>query len=138
MALSSRIPDPHTHFKKDMFVLNFLTPKTLLRFSFRALLHFYLIDIDQGIHKEKFKIAGNEKQKKLRGFSFSKRKPLFFEVFYPRSAAMLWALILKYDFIISALTLKFHSNLVQPTFFCILQICICLINCISWLDMNRF
>ena len=80
MALSSRIPDPHTHFKKDMFVLNFLTPKTLLRFSFRALLHFYLIDIDQGIHKEKFKIAGNEKQKKLRGFSFSKRKPLFFEV----------------------------------------------------------
>ena len=44
MALSSRIPDPHTHFKKDMFVLNFLTPKTLLRFSFRALLHFYLID----------------------------------------------------------------------------------------------
>ena len=70
MALSSRIPDPHTHFKKDMFVLNFLTPKTLLRFSFRALLHFYLIDIDQGIHKEKFKIAGNEKQKNYVGFLF--------------------------------------------------------------------
>ena len=29
------------------------------------------VDIDQGIHKGKMKIALNEKRKKLRGFSFS-------------------------------------------------------------------
>ena len=29
------------------------------------------VDIDQGIHKGKLKVAQNEKQKKLRGFSFS-------------------------------------------------------------------
>ena len=29
------------------------------------------IDIDQGIHKGKMKVALNEKRKKLRGFSFS-------------------------------------------------------------------
>ena len=31
----------------------------------------YLVDIDQGIHKEKMKVALNEKGKKLHGFSFS-------------------------------------------------------------------
>ena len=29
------------------------------------------VDIDQGIHKGKLKVARNEKQKKLHGFSFS-------------------------------------------------------------------
>ena len=29
------------------------------------------VDIDQGIHKGKIKVASNEKQKKLCGFSFS-------------------------------------------------------------------
>ena len=29
------------------------------------------VDIDQGIHKGKMKVALNEKRKKLRGFSFS-------------------------------------------------------------------
>ena len=29
------------------------------------------VDIDQGIHKGKLKVALNEKRKKLRGFSFS-------------------------------------------------------------------
>ena len=29
------------------------------------------VDIDQGIYKVKLKVALNEKQKKLRGFSFS-------------------------------------------------------------------
>ena len=29
------------------------------------------VDIDQGIHKGKLKVARNEKQKKLSGFSFS-------------------------------------------------------------------
>ena len=29
------------------------------------------VDIDQGIHKGKLKVARNEKQKKLQGFSFS-------------------------------------------------------------------
>ena len=33
-----------------------------------ALVH---VDIDQGIHKGKMKVALNEKQKKLHGFSFS-------------------------------------------------------------------
>ena len=33
-----------------------------------ALVH---VDIDQGIHKGKMKVALNEKQKKVRGFSFS-------------------------------------------------------------------
>ena len=33
---------------------------------------FAYVDIDQGIHKGKIKVALNEKRKKLRGFSFSK------------------------------------------------------------------
>ena len=46
-------------------------------FSFVATLSFTFInalvyvDIDQGIHKGKMKVALNEKQKKLHGFSFS-------------------------------------------------------------------
>ena len=28
------------------------------------------VDIDQGIHKVKYKVARNEKRKKLRGFSY--------------------------------------------------------------------
>ena len=35
------------------------------------------VDIDQGIHKGKLKVAQNEKQKKLRGFSFSINIPNF-------------------------------------------------------------
>ena len=31
----------------------------------------YYVDMDQGIHKGKMKVALNEKRKKLRGFSFS-------------------------------------------------------------------
>ena len=48
------------------------------RFSFRATLYFYLmnalvyVDIDQGIQKVKLKVARNEKQKKLHGFSYFK------------------------------------------------------------------
>ena len=46
------------------------------RFSFRASLYFYLmnalvyVDIDQGIHKVKMKVARNEKQKKVLGLYF--------------------------------------------------------------------
>ena len=39
------------------------------------------VDIDQGIHKVKIKVAQNEKQKKLRGFSFSMNIANF-EAFY--------------------------------------------------------
>ena len=73
-------------------MLNFLTPPNALnfaifiekenpysffRFSFQAILHFYLknalifVDIDKGIHKIKCKIAWNEKRIKLCGVSFS-------------------------------------------------------------------
>ena len=38
------------------------------------------VDIDQGIHKGKSKVARNEKQKKLRGFSYYKNMANF-EVF---------------------------------------------------------
>ena len=31
----------------------------------------FYVNIDQGIHKVKFKVALNEKRKKLHGFSFS-------------------------------------------------------------------
>ena len=31
----------------------------------------FYVDIDQGIHKGKLKVARNEKRKKLSGFSFS-------------------------------------------------------------------
>ena len=34
-------------------------------------IYYSYVDIDQGIHKEKMKVALNEKQKKLHGFSFS-------------------------------------------------------------------
>ena len=52
-------------------------PCSFFRFSFRATFIFPLmnalvyVDIDQGIHKGKMKVALNEKRKKLRGFSFS-------------------------------------------------------------------
>ena len=52
-------------------------PCSFFRFSFRATLNFPLmnalvyVDIDQGIHKGKMKVALNEKRKKLHGFSFS-------------------------------------------------------------------
>ena len=42
------------------------------RETLQNLLYFmYKIDIDQGIHKEKSKVARNEKRKKLRGFSYT-------------------------------------------------------------------
>ena len=44
-------------------------PGRFFRFSFRAT--FIYVDIDQGIHKGKIKVALNEKRKKLHGFSFS-------------------------------------------------------------------
>ena len=50
--------------------LRFTVPCRLFCFSFRATLYFYLmnalvfVDIDQGIHKGKSKVAQNEKQKK--------------------------------------------------------------------------
>ena len=40
-----------------------------------------LCHIDQGIHKVKFKVALNEKQKKLLGFSFSAINIANFEAF---------------------------------------------------------
>ena len=55
-------------------------PCSFFSFSFRATSPYYYIplmnalvyvDIDQGIHKGKIKVALNEKRKKLRGFSFS-------------------------------------------------------------------
>ena len=52
-------------------------PSSFFRFSFRATLNFPLmnalvyVDIAQGIHKGKMKVALNEKRKKLRWFSFS-------------------------------------------------------------------
>ena len=52
-------------------------PSSFFCFSFGATLSFTFInalvyvDIDQGIHKEKMKVALNEKRKKLHGFSFS-------------------------------------------------------------------
>ena len=52
-------------------------PCSFFRFSFRATFIFPLmnalvyVDIDQGIHKGKMKVALNEKRKKLHGFSFS-------------------------------------------------------------------
>ena len=63
-------------------LLYFMHKKThvvLFRFSFRATLYFNLmnalvyVDIDQGegIHKEKYKVARNEKRKKLHGFSYT-------------------------------------------------------------------
>ena len=54
-----------------------LNPCSFFRFSFRATLYFYLmnalvyVDIDQGIHKGKSKVARNEKRKKLHGFSYT-------------------------------------------------------------------
>ena len=50
-------------------------PCSFFRFSFRATLYFYLmnalvyVNIDQGIHEVKYKVARNEKRKKLHGFS---------------------------------------------------------------------
>ena len=52
-------------------------PCSFFRFSFRATFNFPLmnalvyVNIDQGIHKGKMKVAPNEKQKILHGFSFS-------------------------------------------------------------------
>ena len=46
-------------------------PYSFFRFSFRTTLNFPYVNIDQGIHKGKMKVALNEKRKKLHGFSFS-------------------------------------------------------------------
>ena len=56
------------------------------------------VDIDQGIHKVKIKVAQNEKQKKLRGFSFSMnianfeafrwRKKLISNLFFKKSVPL--------------------------------------------------
>ena len=52
-------------------------PSSFFRFSFQATLSFTFmnalvyVDIDQGIHKGKMKVALNKKRKKLFGFSFS-------------------------------------------------------------------
>ena len=52
-------------------------PCSFFRFSFHATLYFYLmnalvyVDIDQGIHMGKSKVARNEKRKKLHGFSYT-------------------------------------------------------------------
>ena len=40
-------------------------------FEFYLMNALVYVDIDWGIHKKKLKVAQNEKQKKLRGFSFS-------------------------------------------------------------------
>ena len=82
----------HTLFRKKRFLVNLKTernaskfamfmekenPRSFFRFSFRATFIFPLmnallyVDIDQGIHKGKMKVALNEKGKKLHGFSFS-------------------------------------------------------------------
>ena len=81
-----------TLFRKKRFALNFLTkrnaskfamfmekenPCSFFHFSFQVTLSLTFInaliyvDIDQGIHKGKMKVALNEKRKKLHGFSFS-------------------------------------------------------------------
>ena len=72
-------------FRKKRFEINFFVwqnaskfaifiekenPCSFFRFSFRAFLSFTYVDIDQGIHKVKVKVARNEKQKKLCGFYF--------------------------------------------------------------------
>ena len=80
------------HFRNKRFALNKMlqrntskfaifyvqeNPHSFFRFSFRATLYFYLmnalvyVDIAQGIHKGKSKVARNEKRKKLRGFSYT-------------------------------------------------------------------
>ena len=56
---------------------NLLYFVVFFRFSFHATLYFYLMNalvyvgIDQGIHKVKYKVARNEKRKKLHGFSYT-------------------------------------------------------------------
>ena len=46
-----------------------MLPNLLSMFMEKENLHSY-VNIDQGIHKGKMKVALNEKGKKLRGFSF--------------------------------------------------------------------
>ena len=56
------------------------------------------VDIDQGIHKVKIKVAQNEKQKQLHGFSFSMnianfeafrwRKKLISNLFFKKSVPL--------------------------------------------------
>ena len=79
-------------FKKKRFEINFFVPQNASNFAIfiekenpgsffsffiSSNFEFYLmnalvyVDIDWGIHKKKLKVAQNEKQKKLRGFSFS-------------------------------------------------------------------
>ena len=68
---------PPKCFKKFAIFMEKENPCSFFRFSFRATMNFPLmnalvyVDIDQGIHKGKMKVALNEKWKKLHGFSFS-------------------------------------------------------------------
>ena len=62
-------------------------PRSFFSFLISSNFHFSLknalvyVDIDQGIFKGEMKVAWNEKQKKLRGFSFSINIPNF-EAFF--------------------------------------------------------
>ena len=77
-------------FRKKRFEINFFVqrnaskhiykkrkPTQFFSFFISSIFEFYLVnalfsvDIDQGIHKVKLKVARNEKRKKLHGFSFS-------------------------------------------------------------------
>ena len=52
-------------------------PRSFFVFHLELLLFSPYVDIDQGIHNGKMKVALNEKRKKLRGFSFSINIPNF-------------------------------------------------------------
>ena len=62
---------------KICYVYGKRKPTQFFSFFIQSNFHFPLmnalvyVDIDQGIHKGKMKVALNEKRKKLRGFSFS-------------------------------------------------------------------
>ena len=66
------------------------------------------VDIDRGIHKGKLKNALNEKQKKLRGFSFSinmanfeafrRTKKLISNLFFLKSEVVCIYLLIKHHF----------------------------------------
>ena len=64
---ASKLTIFHTKESKCSFCLFFIS----YNFTFSLMNALVYDDIDQGIHKGKMKVALNEKQKKLCGFSFS-------------------------------------------------------------------
>ena len=92
------------------------------------------VDIDQGIHKVKLKVALNEKRKKLRGFSFSINIANF-EAFCWTKKLISHLFFLKSEVCSSVYELKVVFGLLNEAIIHLVPLslgwCTCHVNCVT-------